>query len=149
MRLKDQILEAVKQCKQSLFIFDEVDKMPAGVFESIATLLDHHRHVDGIDFRQAIFIFLSNTGGIEIGNALQHMMDNGKYREQAAIRHFEHIAEAAAYNLNGGLKKTTIITSSLIDHFIPFLPLERRHVEKCIETEFIKLKYAPTAAQIR
>lgn len=123
--------------------------MPPGVFESIATLLDHHRHIDGVDFRQAIFIFLSNAGGIEIGNALQHMMDSGKYREQTAIQNFEHIAEAAAFNLNGGLKSTTIITSSLIDHFVPFLPLERRHVEKCVEVEFIRMKYAATASEIR
>lgn len=123
--------------------------MPAGVFESLASLLDHHRHVGGIDFRQAIFIFLSNAGGIEIGTELQNMMDNGKYREETAIHHFEKLAEIAAYNLNGGLKMTTIIQSSLIDHFVPFLPLERRHVEKCVRTEFRRLNHTATAEEIR
>lgn len=139
----------MKKCRQSIFIFDEVDKMPPGVFESIASLLDHHSHVDGIDFRQSIFIFLTNTGGVEIVNALQHMMEDGKYREQTTMSDFERIAEAAAFNINGGLKSTTIITSSLIDHFVPFLPLERRHVEKCVDAEFRKLNRTATADEIR
>lgn len=139
----------MKKCKQSLFIFDEVDKMPHGVFESIASLLDHHSHVDGTDYRQAIFIFLTNTGGVEIVNKLQDMMDKGKYREQATMYDFEPIAERAAFNVNGGLKSTTIISSVLIDHFVPFLPLERRHVEKCVEVEFRRLNRTATAAEIR
>lgn len=147
--MRDEIVSAVKKCQQSLFIFDEVDKMPAGVFESIATVLDHHRNVGGVDFRQAIFIFLSNAGGVEIGKALQTMMDNGRYREQTTMKDFEQIAETAAFNLNGGLKSTSIIQSSLIDHFVPFLPLERRHVERCVEREFRRLNHTATAAEIR
>lgn len=32
----------------------------------------------------------------------------------------------------GGFKKCKLISSRLIDAFVPFLPLERRHVESCI-----------------
>lgn len=122
--------------------------MPQGVFESIVSLLDHRSNIEGTDFRKSIFIFLSNAGGIEISNALEHMMKQGKYREQTTIYNFEKIAEAGAFNVNGGLKNTGMISSSLIDHFIPFLPMERHHVEKCIIAEFNRFGKSPTDKEV-
>lgn len=123
--------------------------MPPGVFESITSLLDHHSNVDGVDFRKTIFIFLSNAGGTEISDALEDLMKQGKYREQTTIYNFERIAETGAFNVDGGLKHTGMIQSSLIDHFVPFLPMEKRHIEKCIVAEFKRLEKEPTDAQIR
>lgn len=138
-----QITAAISKCKQSLFVFDEVEKMPAGVFESITTLLDHHSHVGGVDFRKAIFIFLTNAGGEKIANALEDIMENGTYRENTKLRDFEFIGETAAYNVDGGLKDASIIKSGLIDVFLPFLPLERRHIEHCVRAEYAKINYRP------
>lgn len=149
MQLVAQIVAAIRSCKQSLFVFDEVEKMPAGVFESIASILDYHSHVDGVDFRKAIFIFLTNAGGDEIANALEDMMAKGTYREQTKIQDFEYIAEVAAYNVKGGLKKASIITSGLIDHFLPFLPLERRHIANCVRAEFQKLNREPNEEDVK
>lgn len=122
--------------------------MPEGVFESITSLLDHHSHINGVDFRKAIFIFLSNSGGTEISDALEDLMQQGKYREQTTIYNFEKIAETGAYNVKGGLKNTGLISSSLIDHFVPFLPMEKRHIEKCIVAEFQRLGKTPTDQQV-
>lgn len=142
------IHKVIKMCKQSIFVFDEVEKMPPGVFESIASVLDYHSHVDDLDFRQAIFIFLTNAGGDEIANALEGIMARGTYREQTKIQDFEYIAEVAAYNVDGGLQKASVIKSGLIDHFIPFLPLERRHVASCVRAEFRKLNLEPTEENV-
>lgn len=38
----------------------------------------------------------------------------------------------------GGLQASDLIDHSLIDHFVPFLPLERSHVEQCIKAELEK-----------
>lgn len=149
VKLKDQVTSAVKSCLRSIFIFDEIEKMPAGVFESIVSLLDHRTHVDGVDFRKSIFIFLTNSGGVEIATALSKIMNNGRYREQTELHDFEKIAERAAFNVEGGLRSTSLITSGLIDHFIPFLPLERRHIVNCVEAEFRKLGRTPTEDQIK
>lgn len=62
-KLKANIEKAIKNCPRSLFIFDEVDKMPSGIFDHISHLLDHHRHIDGVNYRESTFIFLSNSGG--------------------------------------------------------------------------------------
>lgn len=143
-----EIEAASRLCKKSIFVFDEVEKMPAGVFESVASMLDYHSHVDGNDFRQSIFIFLTNAGGDEIANALEGIMAKGTYREQTEIHDFEYIAEVAAYNVKGGLKKASIIKSGIIDHFLPFLPLERRHVANCVRAEFRKLNRVPTEENV-
>lgn len=36
----------------------------------------------------------------------------------------------------GGLWHATLISHHLVDFFVPFLPLERQHVRKCIEERF-------------
>lgn len=36
----------------------------------------------------------------------------------------------------GGFHHSDTIKSNLIDHYIPFLPLERSHIRKCIMEEF-------------
>lgn len=149
VRLMNEIDTAIRLCKQSIFIFDEVEKMPSGVFESIASILDYHSHVGDLDFRKAIFIFLTNAGGDEIASALEGLMHKGTFREQTKIQDFEYIAEVAAYNVKGGLKKASIITSGLIDHFLPFLPLERRHIANCVRAEFKKIGHEPKEEDVR
>ena len=42
-----------------------------------------------------------------------------------------------AFNEEGGLKHSTIIDKSLIDMYVPFLPLESLHVRQCIEKELV------------
>lgn len=131
-----KIKQAVQDCPFSLFIFDEIEKMPEGVFDSIVSLLDHHSSMKGYDFSKAIFIFLSNSAGVEIARKLKSITDVGRWRDETKLQDFESIAEMGAYNVFGGLYRSGIIESHVIDHFVPFLPLEPRHVEQCIKTEF-------------
>ena len=44
--------------------------------------------------------------------------------------------ENGAFNEAGGLQYSRMIEKSLVDVFVPFLPLERRHVKICIRNEF-------------
>lgn len=57
--------EAVKNCPYSLFIFDEIELMPKGVFDPIVSLLDHHSDLEDHDFSKSVFIFLSNSAGTD------------------------------------------------------------------------------------
>jgi len=47
------------------------------------------------------------------------------------------------------LKKSAIIDSHVIDHYVPFLPLEKQHVEQCIEAELKNLKKYLDSDKIR
>ena len=49
---------SVKECPQSLFIFDEIDKMPPGLIDIITPYLESRNQLRGTDYRKTIFLFL-------------------------------------------------------------------------------------------
>lgn len=140
---------SVKDCPKSLFIFDEVDSMSAGVFDAITSLLDYHEKIDGVDFRKSIFIFLSNHGGVEISDKLYELYRKNLSREQTTLNNFEEVLELVVFNKEGGLQFSKPIEKSLIDHYIPFLPLEKKHIRQCIDAEFQRLNIRPSENQIQ
>lgn len=147
-RLNIEVRKAIADCPRSMFIFDEVDKMPDGVFESLTSLVDYNAYIDRQDATQAIFIFLSNTAGVFLSNKLGELLKSGTLRENTKLSHFEQTLEKAAYNMEGGLKKTSLIEAHVIDHFIPFLPLEKSHVYKCIQQEYERWNASPSDKEI-
>ncbi|GBO04210.1 Torsin-1B, partial [Araneus ventricosus] len=57
-RLQKEIPEYTKKCGQSLFVFDEMDKMAPGIIDAIKPFIDFYDEIDGVDYRRNIFIFL-------------------------------------------------------------------------------------------
>ena len=100
--------------------------------------MDYHESVKGVDFRQSIFIFLSNTGGSKINEIALQAWTEGRQRESIEYKELEKLVKTGAFNENGGLHYSTVIKQHLVDRFIPFLPLERHHVVKCVITEFAR-----------
>jgi ATP-dependent Clp protease ATP-binding subunit ClpA len=140
--IKKEIFNAVDSCPYSLFVFDEVDKMPQGIFNSIKAILDHNSIIRGKNFKQAIFIFLTNYGGEEITRVLHHLVNkDGMFRQETKLSHFEEIMRVGVYNKDGGLKNSDLIESAVIDFYLPFLPLEEIHVRECIKEEFKLCNY--------
>ncbi|CAJ0606853.1 unnamed protein product [Cylicocyclus nassatus] len=131
LRLRERILNAVSKCSRAMFIFDEADKLPEQLLEAVKPFLDYYDSVAGVDFRKSTFLFLSNRGGSLIANVALNHYQAGNPREDLSLNNFERMLMQAAYNEPGGLKLCELISSHLIDHFIPFLPLERRHVYSC------------------
>ena len=134
-KLRNFIIEKVKQCSRTLFIFDEVDKVPPGLMDSLRPFLEHHPDVDGVDFRKCIFIFLSNTGAKIINTFVFDHYGNGNERENLTIKDMEPIINNGAFNLEGGLWHSELILHHLIDFFVPFMPLEKIHVKECIRAD--------------
>ena len=142
--LRQWILGNVTICPDTIFIFDEVDKMPASVLDALKPFLDHHAIINGIDMSRSIFILLSNTGGREItSKTLQHW-EEGKARSELRYADFEPMILKGAFNEGeGGLRKSAIIDKSLIDAYIPFLPLEQVHVKQCARRELLNRDLNP------
>lgn len=130
-----QIRETVQKCDRALFIFDEVDKMPAGILNEMASQLNHYEQVNGVDYRRAAFVFISNSHGEEIAERLQQLELTGRRREEMRAGDFESVLKLIAYN-SGGLRGSSVISEDLIDLYLPFLPLERRHIRQCVMREF-------------
>jgi hypothetical protein len=51
LQLGDWIRGNVSACDRSLFVFDEVDKIPAKVLDAVKPFLDYHEEINGVDFR--------------------------------------------------------------------------------------------------
>jgi len=148
LRVQDWIRGNVTNCAASLFIFDEVDKMPVGMIDGIKPFIDHHTKVEGVDFRRSIFLFLSNTGGRDITKEALKVWEGGRVRESLEYTDLEHLVNKGAFNELGGLQHSSLIDSSLIDVFLPFLPLERRHVKLCVEKEASRRNISLTSEQV-
>uniref|UniRef100_A0A7N4PHW1 Torsin family 1 member B n=3 Tax=Sarcophilus harrisii TaxID=9305 RepID=A0A7N4PHW1_SARHA len=135
-QLQKWIRGNVSACERSVFIFDEMDKLHRGLIDSIKPFLDYYEQVDGISYRKAIFIFLSNAGGDLITRMALDFWRAGKKREDIQLKDLEPVLSLGVFNnKNSGLWHTSLIDKSLIDYFVPFLPLEYKHVKMCVRAE--------------
>lgn len=70
-----------------------------------------------------------------MADRLRSLEQAGTLREETRSSDFEDILKLIAFN-SGGLQASTIIREDLVDHYVPFLPLEKKHVEQCVRREF-------------
>ncbi|XP_052795859.1 torsin-1A-like [Mya arenaria] len=124
LTIKHKIVAAVQACPQSLFIFDEMDKMPSGIMDVVKPYLEYNQPVDGTDYRHSVFLFLSNMGGNQITNALLDHIQNGKERYTLNFRNLEEIVRLPrlAFALNQKLYGQHLAIGPTVKHF-------REHVE--------------------
>ncbi|XP_040461395.1 torsin-1B-like isoform X1 [Falco naumanni] len=142
-QLQNWIRGNVSACPHSVFIFDEMDKMHPGLIDAIKPFLDYYEQVDGVSYRKAIFIFLSNAGGDLINKAALDFWTNGKRREDIQLKDLEPMLSVGVFNnKNSGLWHSSLVDRNLIDYFVPFLPLEHKHVKMCVRAEMISRGYA-------
>ncbi|XP_066581341.1 torsin-1A-like [Prorops nasuta] len=156
--LVKNITHALSVCENSIFVFDEVDKMPAGVLNVLVPFLDYGTYAKNpnpsyfssskVYKKKAIFIFLSNTGSRNITKKIIGYWEKGFVRQNLKLSHFENLVTQGAFNEKGGFYRSDTILSSVIDHYVPFLPLEEEHVRKCIKRAFAERQYNPSEEDI-
>ncbi|KAK9532342.1 hypothetical protein VZT92_009730 [Zoarces viviparus] len=135
-QLQQWIKGNVSNCARSMFIFDEMDKMHPGLIDSIKPYLDYYDRLDGVSYRKAIFIFLSNAGAEGITQTALDFWIAGRAREELELKDLETVLSLSVFNnKQSGLWHTNLIEKNLVDFFVPFLPLEDRHVIQCVMAE--------------
>ena len=145
-QLKSWVVGNVSECSlRSMFIFDEMDKMPTGVVDVLTPYLEHYPDVKGVDYRKTIFLFLSNTGGDLINEEALKNWKKGKSREDITIKQMDRVINKDAFNIMGGFWHSSLIEKNLVDYFIPFLPMERAQVKQCAEADMKAKNHVPTA----
>jgi len=137
-KLYYDVKSAIKSCGTNVFVFDEIHYIPMGILDILIPILENNDM--SVDSRNSIFIFLTNAGADAIVTKYLDLWNNGISRESMKIQDFDTILQKSAFNEEGGLMKSEIIDSHIIDYYVPFLPLEKVHVVKCIEAEFKNLK---------
>ncbi|XP_005104539.1 torsin-1A [Aplysia californica] len=142
-QLKSWIEGNMTRCGRSMFIFDEVDKLPPLLLDVIKPYMDYYDELGGVNYRRGIFLFLSNSGGSAIAQTVLDHWQSGKKRVSLELSEVEGKVTRAAVNSDShqGLWHSQLISNHLITAFIPFLPLEKSHVKKCITDALIDRKY--------
>nr|XP_020730392.1 torsin-1A isoform X2 [Odocoileus virginianus texanus] len=97
-QLQSWIRGNVSACARSIFIFDEMDKMHAGLIDAIKPYLDYYDNLDGVSYQKAIFIFLSNAGAERITDVALDFWRSGKQREEIELKDMEHALSVSAFN---------------------------------------------------
>uniref|UniRef100_UPI0037E809AA torsin-1A-like n=1 Tax=Semicossyphus pulcher TaxID=241346 RepID=UPI0037E809AA len=142
-QLQQWIKGNVSNCARSMFIFDDMEKMHPGLIDSIKPFLDYYNKLDGVSYRKTIFIFISNNGRDFITQKALDFWKEGRGREEIKLRDLETSLSDSAFNSENGFWHSTLIDENLIDYFIPFLPLEHRHVVQCVMAEMKARRLQP------
>ncbi|KAK0045120.1 torsin-1B [Biomphalaria pfeifferi] len=142
-QLRSWIEGNVTACERSLFIIDEVDKMPATLLDVLTPYLDANERVNDISYRQCIYILISNTGGMDITTLVTRHWESGQRRETLKLSDFENQLMKGALNIDNsrGLWHSELIINHLISAFVPFLPLAKEHVRSCIRDGLVSKQY--------
>lgn len=85
--------------------------MPPGILDDMKPFLDYRDLVDGVDYRQCIFIFISNIGSNQIEAEYQKVVEAGKSREEIVLRDFEKIVAEEIFTHEGN--KLVFFTKSI------------------------------------
>lgn len=139
--LKETVVNKLKACKRSIFVIDEIDDIDHGVLDILTPFLDYGQYkVDGTEKHFSTFIFLGNTGSQRIVETLTSHWQAGKSRSELVLKDMETMINKESFNEEGGFKGSEIMHKGLIDHYVAFLPLEKKHVRMCIQ-DHIRTKY--------
>ncbi|XP_054272183.1 torsin-like protein isoform X2 [Macrosteles quadrilineatus] len=136
--LVQTIQEKVRQCHRSMFVIDEVEKIPDGILDVISAAVQIGKTSE-YDFRKVIFILLSNAGGTELNKEALSSYKQGIRREDMNLRRLTNLIATAAVN-EGGLKNSQLVKNFDISYYVPFLPLERSHIVQCLEHFVVNTK---------
>ncbi|NWH56206.1 TOR3A protein, partial [Geococcyx californianus] len=137
-QLEKQISETVQLCKQSLFIFDEAEKLHFSLLEAIKPFMAPHDTKGQVDYRRSIFLFLSNLGGNTINEVALDFWRAGRAREEISMDFLEQRLQLELLEpAENGYAHSHLLKENLIDFFVPFLPLEYHHVKLCARDAFL------------
>ncbi|XP_047237625.1 prosalusin isoform X1 [Girardinichthys multiradiatus] len=134
--LKSWVKGNLTGCARSVFIFDEMEKMPPGLIDVLEPFLGPSHVVFRTNYRKAIYIFISTAGQEVITQVVLENRQAGQERDEIKLSHLqEALAQEVYNNKTSGLFQSSIIQQKLITRFVPFLPLTRTHVERCVRSQ--------------
>ena len=132
-KLHHVIESTLARCKHSLFILEDVGAMNPKTLDELLPYLNYPAPMDGIDYTRAIYLLMGNAGGTKINDFTMEQFRNGRERTSIRMNEMHNIISDTIHNEEGAFKDTEFVTRQVIDASIPFLPLEKSHVRKCIK----------------
>ncbi|XP_033974642.1 prosalusin [Trematomus bernacchii] len=134
--LKSWVQGNLTECARSVFFFDEMEKMPPGLIDVLEPFLGPSHVVFRTNYRKAIYVFIGTSGEEVINRVALENRQAGQEREDIQLDHLQEAIAQAVYNsTTSGFFQSSVIQQKLITSFVPFLPLSRRHVERCVRSQ--------------
>lgn len=128
--LQDWVLGNLSFCAINLVVIDEVEKATDNLRLGIENLLEKFDEMQ-LNSTRVIVLLLSSEGGIHINNLVYSHISGGGHRESLSSANvLEALKDKDAIEWFLSLR-----SRGLIDDIVPFLPLEKRHVARCIEQD--------------
>lgn len=120
---------------QSLLVIEEYDKVDCATRAMLRQLFDRGQSADGYTFRRSVVILEANTGFLHLHKLLTAA--GGRRRVSADASHEalkDVVAEKWAHDACESHEDRAKLLS-LIDSFVAFLPLEKKHVRQLVVRE--------------
>lgn len=144
----DQGKTNYRTCPVGLYCIEDIDyDTSSSLVDAIALTLPGIRKRQAHQEQKMIFILNTNLQGDALGQYLFEKLNEGKSRDDITLtelepimKAFPEIAENGNMETNSDSQQSKVNSRSVhsklvtvVDHHIPFFPLEREHVILCIE----------------
>ena len=128
--LQEWIMGNSSLCNEQLYVFDEAKRFPSGLLDSLVPFFD-----PGSPFsekvRRSIFIFLYEGEEPVVKWAVE-LYQAGIDRDSLTLKDAEKVIMPFIMEEQGSMQSSQLVSKGLINYHLPFLPLERKHVRRCI-----------------
>ena len=146
--LDHEIKSNLTVCDRQLFIFDEARRFPPKLLDSLAPFFDpgmislllrQRFDISGAPesktASKSVFMFIYEGDSPVVEWAVE-LKEKGVKREDITIREAEERITPYVHQ-DKSLNDSLLIQKGLIQHHLPFLPLENHHVRQCIKDSIV------------
>ena len=132
--INEMILAKVKPCQLNLFVLDEMDKAPSAVVSGLQSAVDTLTTNSTFNTTKSVIILVSNNAGADISDYVYDALESHRSREDITLAEVQNLLYTDCAD-----RADTMLwhceLRGLVDHVVPFLPLERTHVKQCIRAD--------------
>ncbi|GFO45531.1 torsin-1a-like [Plakobranchus ocellatus] len=137
--IQNWILTNITECSVNIVVIDEMDKAFSPVTEGIISAVEALSLPCDVA-NPTIILLLSNSYATDINRlffqfSAEFPSDN---RKHIPLSLFQSLFSANRENQWDSL----MARKKVIDAYVPFLPLERRHVEQCVKRELVSKRFS-------
>lgn len=130
--LRDALVSHIMWYPKSLLVMEEYDKVDCDVRGLLRQLLDKGTE-SNLEWGRSIVVMEANTGYLELLNLLEKYTSRSDMHPEDAQKILKDMLFSRWVNQGCEERVDTMKSVSLIDMFVPFLPLERENVEDIID----------------
>merc|ERR1711970_571350 len=139
--LQHEIESNLTVCDRQLYIFDEARRYPPKLLDSLAQYFDQGSPQSSKAAR-SVFMFIYEGDEPVVEWAIE-LNRGGINRDDITLRQAEE--RLVPYVMGDeSLQESTLVRNGLIQHHLPFLPLEQAHVRRCIRDAILSSGKRPT-----